>query len=335
MHNRARMAVASFLTKDLYIDWRAGAWHFWDLLSDGEIANNAGNWQWVAGTGNDTRPNRVLSPVRQAERFDPDGAYVRRYLPELESIRGKAIFRPWRIKGFEPPRLPRADRRPRRGRGAFRAHREMSAAVLVSLCVTKDCRTLGSRHGTTGGDPRQQRARAGGEEIAAAAAEHGAAIVQRHGAVDATYVLPHEIDFAANLRPLAEQGATGSWRSARSAGSAPSCRSAACSAPTTSSRSTSAPRSSPTPAPTRRPASTRVAGRSDRGRAAGGQAPHDGGVYWQTRGPRFETPAEIRLIAAHADVVGMTIASECVVAGELGLDYAALCVVDNLANGDR
>ena len=67
--------------------------------------------------------------------------------------------------------------------------------------------------------------------------------------------------------------------------------------------------------------------------AAGGQAPRDGGVYWQTVGPRFETPAEIRLIGAHADVVGMTIASECVVAGELGLEYAALCVVDNLANG--
>jgi 5'-methylthioadenosine phosphorylase len=65
----------------------------------------------------------------------------------------------------------------------------------------------------------------------------------------------------------------------------------------------------------------------------GGQAPRDGGVYWQARGPRFETPAEIRLMAAHADVVGMTIATECVVAGELGLDYAALCVVDNLANG--
>jgi len=59
----------------------------------------------------------------------------------------------------------------------------------------------------------------------------------------------------------------------------------------------------------------------------------DGGVYWQAIGPRFETPAEIRLMAAHADVVGMTIASECVVARELGLDYAALCVVDNLANG--
>jgi deoxyribodipyrimidine photo-lyase len=101
MHNRARMTVASFLTKDLYVDWRQGAWHFWDLLSDGEIANNAGNWQWVAGTGNDTRPNRVLNPLRQAERFDPCGDYVRRYLPELESVRGRAIFRPWLAEGFD------------------------------------------------------------------------------------------------------------------------------------------------------------------------------------------------------------------------------------------
>jgi deoxyribodipyrimidine photo-lyase len=101
MHNRARMTVASFLCKDLYVDWRAGAWHFWDLLTDGEIANNAGNWQWVAGTGNDTRPNRVLNPVRQAERFDPEGHYVRRYLPELEPVRGKAIFRPWLMEGFD------------------------------------------------------------------------------------------------------------------------------------------------------------------------------------------------------------------------------------------
>ena len=59
----------------------------------------------------------------------------------------------------------------------------------------------------------------------------------------------------------------------------------------------------------------------------------DGGVYWQTRGPRFETPAEIRLIAAHADLVGMTVAGECIPARELGLQYAALCMVDNLANG--
>lgn len=64
------------------------------------VANNAGNWQCVAGTGNDTRPNRVLNPVRQAERFDPEGDYVRRYLPELESLRGRDVFRPWLSEGF-------------------------------------------------------------------------------------------------------------------------------------------------------------------------------------------------------------------------------------------
>ena len=124
MHNRARLTVASFLTKDLYLDWRAGAWHFWDLLSDGEIANNAGNWQWVAGTGNDTRPNRVLSPVRQAERFDPDGIYVRRYLPELEQVRGKAIFRPWLMEGFSRLDYPEPIVDHDEAAAAFKARRE-------------------------------------------------------------------------------------------------------------------------------------------------------------------------------------------------------------------
>jgi deoxyribodipyrimidine photo-lyase len=124
MHNRARMAVASFLTKDLYIDWRAGARHFWDLLSDGEVANNAGNWQWVAGTGNDSRPNRALNPIRQAERFDPDGEYVRRYVPELEGVRGKAIFRPWLMEGFDRLAYPAPIVDHDQAVTAFRAHRE-------------------------------------------------------------------------------------------------------------------------------------------------------------------------------------------------------------------
>ncbi len=123
MHNRARMTVGSFLCKDLYLDWRAGAWHFWDLLCDGEIANNAGNWQWIAGTGNDTRPNRVLNPVRQAERFDPEGHYVRRYLPELSSVRGKAIFRPWEMEGFERLGYPEPIVDHDEAASAFRAHR--------------------------------------------------------------------------------------------------------------------------------------------------------------------------------------------------------------------
>jgi deoxyribodipyrimidine photo-lyase len=123
MHNRARMTVGSFLCKDLYVDWRAGAWHFWDLLCDGEIANNAGNWQWIAGTGNDTRPNRVLSPIRQAERFDPQGHYVRRYLPELESVRGKAILRPWEMEGFDRLDYPEPIVDHAEAAEAFKAHR--------------------------------------------------------------------------------------------------------------------------------------------------------------------------------------------------------------------
>lgn len=83
MHNRARLVTGSYLTKTLGIDWRAGAAHFFDQLVDGDVANNVGNWQWVAGTGADPRPYRKLSPQRQAERFDPDGAYVARYAPEL------------------------------------------------------------------------------------------------------------------------------------------------------------------------------------------------------------------------------------------------------------
>ena len=95
MHNRARLLVASFLTKTLYVDWRVGARHFLDLLVDGDMANNQLNWQWVAGTGTDTRPNRVLNPLAQARRFDPDGEYVRRWVPELAGVEGAAVHRPW------------------------------------------------------------------------------------------------------------------------------------------------------------------------------------------------------------------------------------------------
>jgi len=97
MPNRARLLVASFLVKDLYVDWREGAAHFADLLVDADVANNVGSWQWVAGTGNDTRPNRVFNPVSQARRFDPDGRYVRRWVPELARVRDGAIHEPWRL----------------------------------------------------------------------------------------------------------------------------------------------------------------------------------------------------------------------------------------------
>jgi deoxyribodipyrimidine photo-lyase len=110
MHNRARLLTASFLSKSLYHDWRIGAAHFLSLLVDGDLANNQLNWQWVAGTGTDTRPNRVLNPLVQAERFDPAGEYVRRWVPELRGVPGRSVHRPWRLRerpaGYPDPIIP-------------------------------------------------------------------------------------------------------------------------------------------------------------------------------------------------------------------------------------
>jgi len=173
----------------------------------------------------------------------------------------------------------------------------------------------------------------GGEQIAVAAAEHGAAIVQRHAAADA-YVLPHQIDHEANLRPLAEQGVDRVLAISSVGSLKPELPVGTLVCPDDfialhldhsiydDARAHSAPSFD-------QELREEVIGAW----AAGGQQPVDGGVYWQAIGPRFETPAEIRLMAAHADVVGMTVGAECVVAGELGLSYAALCMVDNLANG--
>jgi deoxyribodipyrimidine photo-lyase len=112
MHNRARLVAGSFLTKDLYVDWRLGARHFYDLLVDGDLAQNAGNWQWVAGTGTDTRPNRVLNPTLQARKHDPEGDYVRRYVPELADLPGAAVHEPWKlggVRGYPPPLVDHAE----------------------------------------------------------------------------------------------------------------------------------------------------------------------------------------------------------------------------------
>ena len=97
MHNRARLIVAAFLTKTLGLDWRTGARVFAELLVDADVANNTGNWQWVAGTGVDTRPNRRFNPLAQARRHDPNGNYVRRYVPELAELPGAVVHEPWRV----------------------------------------------------------------------------------------------------------------------------------------------------------------------------------------------------------------------------------------------
>lgn len=95
MHNRVRMLVASFLTKNLLIDWRAGESWFWDCLVDADDANNPASWQWVSGSGLDAAPYfRIFNPLTQGERFDPDGAYVRRFVPELAKLDDKWIHKP-------------------------------------------------------------------------------------------------------------------------------------------------------------------------------------------------------------------------------------------------
>ena len=102
MHNRVRMIVASLLIKHLGIHWRRGEEWFWDTLVDADLANNSANWQWVAGCGADAAPFfRIFNPVLQGEKFDPDGVYVRRFVPELKNLPKKYIHRPW--DAADPP----------------------------------------------------------------------------------------------------------------------------------------------------------------------------------------------------------------------------------------
>jgi deoxyribodipyrimidine photo-lyase len=105
MHNRARMIVASFLTKDLLVDWRWGERHFMQHLIDGDPAANNGGWQWTAGTGTDAAPYfRVFNPVLQSNRYDPEGAYIRRWVPELADVPDEVIHHPWTMSRAQQER---------------------------------------------------------------------------------------------------------------------------------------------------------------------------------------------------------------------------------------
>jgi len=96
MHNRVRMIVASFLIKNLLIHWHHGEDWFWDCLIDADLANNSASWQWVAGSGADAAPYfRIFNPITQGQKFDPDGTYTRKFVPELSSIPDKFLFNPW------------------------------------------------------------------------------------------------------------------------------------------------------------------------------------------------------------------------------------------------
>ena len=128
MHNRARLIVGHFLTKTLYLDWRLGAAHFAALLLDADVANNTMNWQWVAGTGTDSRFNRTYNVVLQARRHDPRGAYVRRYVEELAGLDDAYVHEPWLLPqaefealGYPAPIVDQDEARTRLRRGRARA----------------------------------------------------------------------------------------------------------------------------------------------------------------------------------------------------------------------
>ncbi|MGH3900559.1 MAG: cryptochrome/photolyase family protein [Pseudonocardiaceae bacterium] len=107
MPNRLRMITASFLVKDLHLPWQRGARHFLEYLIDGDLASNNHGWQWVAGTGTDAAPYiRIFNPTLQAAKADPDGDYVRRWIPELRTIAGPAVHQPWKQPGGPPSDYP-------------------------------------------------------------------------------------------------------------------------------------------------------------------------------------------------------------------------------------
>jgi deoxyribodipyrimidine photo-lyase len=131
MHNRVRMVVASFLTKDLLIDWRKGARFFYERLVDGDPASNNGGWQWAASTGTDAQPYfRIFNPITQGKKWDPDGVYVRRYVPELREIEDRFVHEPWRAptppRDYPAPIVDHAEAR-ERTLEAFKRARDLAA----------------------------------------------------------------------------------------------------------------------------------------------------------------------------------------------------------------
>lgn len=107
MHNRVRMIVASFLVKDLFIHWQEGARWFWDALVDADLANNSASWQWVAGCGFDAAPFfRIFNPTLQGEKFDPEGTYVKQWIPELRDVPKNFVHKPWEAGWLAPGNYP-------------------------------------------------------------------------------------------------------------------------------------------------------------------------------------------------------------------------------------
>ena len=137
MHNRVRMVVASFLVKDLLIPWQEGAAWFWDTLVDADLANNTLGWQWTAGCGADAAPYfRIFNPVSQGEKFDPNGVYVKHWIPELGKLPADWVHKPW-----EGPGSVLADAQVKLGKTYPRPivdHRQARSRALEALQRVKE-----------------------------------------------------------------------------------------------------------------------------------------------------------------------------------------------------
>ncbi len=146
MHNRARMIVASYLVKDLLIDWRRGEAWFMENLLDGDIAANNGGWQWTAGTGTDAAPYfRIFNPILQSAKFDPNGEYIRKWVPELRGVEAKDIHAPWekgiKVKGY--PERPIVERNKDRILRAYKISKEIGSGDGESAAHYSPARTKG------------------------------------------------------------------------------------------------------------------------------------------------------------------------------------------------
>ena len=145
MHNRVRMIVASFLVKDLHVEWQHGARHFMRWLVDGDLASNQHGWQWVAGCGTDAAPYfRVFNPTTQGRKFDPDGSYVRRWVPELAEVEDP--HDPVAVDGYPEPIVDHADGASR-GAGPMGEDQRVSTTTSELIVPRRFCGPNSSGNG--------------------------------------------------------------------------------------------------------------------------------------------------------------------------------------------